>query len=295
MIKILSENNVQNVLVSYYYLREKGPKTVERILNTFPDVFLDSGAFTLNMQIIKEGVSWDDIAKDPRIKEYVEDYARFLDKYGERFTIHAEIDVGEWEQKARQREFLKQYSDRLLPVIHPTDPPEYQAYLLKNHDYVALGGVGDARSLSEIKAYVTRKMQQARRYGARYHGFAITVIEMMRLMPFFSCDSTSWLMGGKYGMTFWFDGKTLRAYDKFGKSVRRRFKMEARDLGVDWDNFMADKAPAVNKWNLLQWQQYAEYLSEDNGRGLAKFKGQQETFFKKTEGQSNLKGYNEFF
>jgi hypothetical protein len=115
---------------------------------------------------------------------------------------------------------------------------------------------------------------------------------MMRLLPFFSCDSTSWLMGGKYGMTFWFDGKTLRAYDKFGKSVRRRFKMEARELGVDWDNFMADKAPAVNKWNLLQWLQYQEYLALDNGRGLARFKANQESFFRKTEG-GNMRGYNE--
>ena len=292
MIKVLSENNVQSVLVSYYYLREKGVKTLERILNTFPDVFLDSGAFTLNVQLAKEGISWDDIAKDPRIKNYVEDYARFLDKYGERFTIHAEIDVGPWEQKARQREFLQQYSDRLLPVIHPSDPPEYQHYLMANYDYVALGGVGEARSLAEIKAYVTRKMQMARQHGCRFHGFAITVIEMMRVMPFFSCDSTSWLMGGKYGMTFWFDGKTLRAYDKFGKSVRRRFKREAMDLGVDWDAFIHDKAPAVNKWNLLQWLQFQEYLAKDNGRGLAKFKAQQESFFKKTEG-GNLRGYNE--
>lgn len=176
MVKILSENGVENVLVSYYYLREKGEKTVERILNTFPDVFLDSGAFTLNVQIAKEGTSWEDIAKDPRIKDYVEDYARFLDKWGDRFTVHAEIDVGPWEQKARQREFLQQYSDRLLPVIHPTDPPEYQAYLMKNYDYVALGGVGDARSLAEIKAYVTRKMQQARKYGARYHGLKCEVM-----------------------------------------------------------------------------------------------------------------------
>ena len=176
MIKVLSENHVDNVLVSYYYLREKGDKTVERILNTFPDVFLDSGAFTLNVQLAKEGISWDDVAKDPRIKNYVEEYARFLDKHGHRFTIHAEIDVGPWEQKARQREFLSQYSDRLLPVIHPTDPPEYQAYLMKNNDYVALGGVGDARSLAEIKAYVTRKMQQARKYGARFHGLKCEVM-----------------------------------------------------------------------------------------------------------------------
>jgi hypothetical protein len=92
-------------------------------------------------------------------------------------------------------------------------------------------------------------------------------------------------------MTFWFDGKTLRSYDKFGKHVRPRFKREAMELGVDWDMFMQDKAPAVNKWNLLQWLQYQEYLAMDNGRGLAKFKAQQENFFKKTEG-GNLQGYN---
>jgi uncharacterized protein (DUF1330 family) len=176
MVKILSENKVESVLVSYYYLREKGVKTMERILNTFPDVFLDSGAFTLNVQIAREGISWDQAGQDPRIKQYVEEYARFLDKHGDRFTIHAEIDVGPWEQKTRQREFLMQYSDRILPVVHPTDPAEYQHYLMKNFDYVALGGVGDARSLAEIKAYVTRKMQMAKQYGCRFHGLKCEVM-----------------------------------------------------------------------------------------------------------------------
>lgn len=190
MLNILREHNVKHVLVSYYYLRQKGKRTLDKLFASFPDIFLDSGAFTLNMQIAKEGVTWEEAQKDPRIKNYVEDYARFIDKYGDKFTVHAEVDVGPWEQKVRQREFLEQYSDRILPVIHPTDPPEYQMFLLKNYDYVALGGVGDARSLEQIKAYVTRNVQRARRYGTRFHGFAITVIEIMRMLPFFSADSS---------------------------------------------------------------------------------------------------------
>lgn len=170
MLNILREHNVKHVLVSYYYLRQKGKRTLDKLFASFPDIFLDSGAFTLNMQIAKEGVTWEEAQKDPRIKNYVEEYARFIDKYGDKFTVHAEVDVGPWEQKVRQREFLEQYSDRILPVIHPTDPPEYQMFLLKNYDYVALGGVGDARSLEQIKAYVTRNVQRARRYGTRFHG-----------------------------------------------------------------------------------------------------------------------------
>jgi hypothetical protein len=280
MLNILKNNGAEHVLVSYYYLREKGEKTVEHLLNSFPDVFLDSGAFTLNVQIAKEGISWEEAQRDPRIKNYVEDYARFLDKWGHRFSIHAEIDVGPEEQKTRQREFLEQYSDRILPVIHPSDYPEYQHYLCQNYDYVALGGVGQARSLEAIKAYVTRKIQLAKRYGTRYHGFAITIIEMMRALPFYSCDSTSWLMGGKYGMTFWFDGHRLRAYDKFSKNVRRRFKRECMELGVDWEKFMADKAPAVNKFNLLQWIQYQKFMNTKGAQGIGQYKEQQESFFR---------------
>lgn len=298
MLNILAENNAKHVLATYYYLRDKSERTVERLLNTFPDVFLDSGGFSLNVSLVKEGMTWDEAQQDPRIANYLEEYARFVDKWGHRFTAVAELDVGPWEQKVRQREFLQQYTDRVIPVIHPTDPPEYQLYLMKNYEYVALGGVGDARSLTEIKAYVTRQLHRARRYNTLLHGFAITVVEIMRMLPFFSADSTSWLMGSKYGMTFWFDGRTLRSYDKFGKNVRRKFKREVMDLGLDWDKFINEHAKTVNRWNLLQWLQYQEYLNDTSGRGLGHFKAMQEHYFRKVEERNkkyqNLKGYNEW-
>lgn len=190
MLNILAENNAKHVLATYYYLRNKSERTVERLLNTFPDVFLDSGGFSLNVSLVKEGMTWDEAQQDPRIANYLEEYARFVDKWGHRFTAVAELDVGPWEQKVRQREFLQQYTDRVIPVIHPTDPPEYQLYLMKNYEYVALGGVGDARSLTEIKSYVTRQLHRARKYNTLLHGFAITVVEIMRMLPFFSADSS---------------------------------------------------------------------------------------------------------
>lgn len=282
MNKILHENGVKNTLISYYYLREKSEKTVEKILSQFENVFLDSGAFTFHMMYQKLGYGWEEAYGSQQLVDYTKEYGEFLKKYGHRFEICAEIDVGHWPQKLRQREYLESMAPdaKLLPVIHPSDPPEYRHFLCKNYEYVGLGGVGSARSLEAVKAYVTRSIQIARRYGTRYHGFAITIIEIMKMMPFFSCDSTSWLMGSKYGMTFYFDGHRLRAYDKFGKKIRKQFKHECIEMGIDFDLFIQDKAAVVNQFNLLQWLRFSNFLEEKGDRGIGMFKESQESFFR---------------
>jgi hypothetical protein len=282
MNKILLDNGVKNTLISYYYLREKGPKTLEKILNGFENVFLDSGAFTFHMMFTKRGYGWEEAYNSQELVDYTKEYGEFLAKYGHRFDIAAEIDVGHWPQKLRQREYLESVAPntKILPVIHPSDPPEYRHFLCKNYEYVGLGGVGNARSLEAIKSYVVRSMQVARQYGTRYHGFAITTIEIMKALPFFSCDSTSWLMGSKYGMTFYFDGHRLRAYDKFGKKVRKQLKHECIELGLDHDKFVGDVAATVNTFNLLQWKRFSDYLTTRGDGGIGMFKDSQESFFR---------------
>lgn len=95
----------------------------------------------------------------------------------------------------------------------------------------------------------------------------------MKKFPFFSCDSTTWISGAKYGMSFWYDGHKLRSYDKFGKYHRMRWKRIVEEAGVNWEDFISDKAEAVNQFSLKQWIKfYQELNNPKTGTGLYKQK-----------------------
>ena len=72
--------------------------------------------------------------------------------------------------------------------------------------------------------------------------------------------STNWITGGKYGQTFVYN---LGSYQMktFAASYKHRARVNQKqrcdELGVNYDDFMADKRSAVNLWNAYQWRDYA--------------------------------------
>ena len=280
MHKILGECGAENVLVSFYYLREKGTKTIETILKKFPYVFLDSGAFTLRLRLAKEGIDPSSSYANDEIDLYIDDYAEFVNAYGEHFALVTEVDVGSWQQKTRYRaQLLDKLKGNvtLLPVVHRADPIRYVDFLCSKYPYIAYAGL-KKHSIAENKKYLAQRLHWAKKHGKPIHGFALTVVEIMKSLGMASVDSASWLHGGKHGMTFYFDGRDLRSYDKFNKWIRLRFKNEVKGLGISWDDFMDDKPSAINAFNLIQWLKFQNYLNDET-KGLGKLKKKQEEFW----------------
>lgn len=273
MTRILKENKAENVLSTFYYLRHKSDKKVEEILSSFPYCFLDSGAFSFREQMKDEGLTTREMEHE--LQQYLKEYYNFLKEYGHRFFVVAELDVGNMYEKTKNREKLLELGlDNLLPVIHRRDTRAYIEFLCKKYPYVALGSV-PGFSTNELFRYVGSRLRIAAKYGTRIHGFAITDIEVMKKFPFFSCDSTTWLSGAKYGMSFWYDGHKLRSYDKFGKFHRMRWKRIVQEAGVNWDDFIGDKAEAVNQFSLKQWIKFEKSMNiPTNGTGLYKQKSE---------------------
>jgi hypothetical protein len=278
--KRMKEWDTKYVLTSYFYLRNKGTATVEAILNDFDKVFLDSGAFTLQQQMLKQGIPIHTAIESDMMHNYIADYIKFINEYGKYFDLVAEVDVGSWQQKTRFREVIQGEITKeinLVPVVHRTDPDNYLDYLCTVYPYIAFGALRSNRS--QLKSYFTKRMVVLKRHGTQSHGFAVTVVDLMRDLGLTSVDSASWLHGSKHGMTFYFDGRELRSYDKFNKWIRCEFKSEVKNLGINWDEFMDDKARAVDNWNLYQWVTYQKYM-ESEGWGLGGYKKHQEQFWR---------------
>lgn len=172
------------LLVSYHFHRNTDLMALVSALGGEVDLFADSGAYSAY-------TSGATINRD--------DYAAWLRDWDRLFTVKATLDViGDYKATARNLAKLP----GTLPVFHPGTPWDVLESLCREHDYVALGGV--AGKVVEQKVgvlrWLVRCFQIGREHGTVFHGFGVTSASLVKKLPFYSLDSSSWRWGVRHGM-----------------------------------------------------------------------------------------------
>lgn len=168
-------------------------------------LFLDSGAFS----------AWTQNAK---IK--MEDYIKFIIDNKDYIGIYANLDVikikrnGIWagpnrrsaEKTLKNQKIMEAAGLNPLPCFHFGEPEEYLAYYVDNYDYIALGVAGNSgiSSLMEwmdmcFSKYICDEKGMPK---VKVHGFAVTALTVMLRYPFFSVDSSSWVVTSRVGSIY---------------------------------------------------------------------------------------------
>ena len=114
----------------------------------------------------------------------------------------------------------------------------------------------------------TTQMPILKEHRIRVHGWALTGHISMRELPFYSIDSTTWLGGAKYGTTYHYRGNwDIVTYDHTRKvENRQQFKGFCKEHEIDFDQFIADHIPTVNRFNAKMWTLCAIDLERDVSR-----------------------------
>lgn len=278
------KHGVKDILVSALYMSKK-KASMEVVLSNFDFVFLDSGAFTFwnKWYDIQEKHLGSEKFNDKRFlaewhktqeaidmfskhkewgKKWEEQYLAML-KSDKRFLnrdiVHVvEFDIGNEDEMTERRKRFEKEGFNVVPVFHPNDSKEYAEMLIRDYDYVGIGGIavdGDKYRARDFQQY----FKQMRKEHTKVHGFGMTQQEPMRRMPFYSVDSTSWLSGARYGTTYEFRNGQLKVHAE--KDVRKRFKRMCEELNVSYEGLLADDGKTVNEWNMLQWKLYSDWLT----------------------------------
>ena len=97
-----------------------------------------------------------------------------------------------------------------LPVFHVGEDWKYLERYIEDYPYVALGGMVPylvPGKRKELMVWLLRcfKMAQGRTV---YHGFGCTVWEIVKALPWYSVDSSSWGTGFRYGKITLFDNQS---------------------------------------------------------------------------------------
>ena len=215
------------ILLSYHYYKNTDLDALfaKYFTAPYPEVFADSGAFSAASQ----GATID-----------IKEYAEWVKRWRHLLTVHSNLDViGDPAQTDRNQKTLEGFGLDPLPVFHTGSDFTHLDELIKQYQYIALGGmVPHMRFPKRIMPWLIQCFKRARG-KAVFHGFGATSWVVVKSFPWYSVDSSSWGSGFRYGQVPVFNkarGKfeTLQLGDV--KAWREHAGIVG-DLGFNWRDF----------------------------------------------------------
>ena len=158
--------------------------------NNKVELFLDSGAFSAFTQ---------------KVTIDIQEYIAFIKEHEDIIDVYANLDVigsakGTWKNQVK----MEKAGLSPLPTFHYGEDIKWLLqYLDRGHDYIALGGMvpistKDLRSWldSLFSKYLTDDSGMP---VCKVHGFGLTSLPLLFRYPWYSVDSTSWVMTSRLG------------------------------------------------------------------------------------------------
>lgn len=254
--KLLTEAG-SPMAVSFKGLQRRMPKTkpyvlAERFEGDYP-LLLDSGAHSYNT------------SKTPPDRDELIAYAAFYESF-----VEANIDrvshVTEFDSTHLGQDFVlgrrEAFYDHLDPAkFVPVWHADWGLEALR-----AMGlryeAVGVTATESATGSNLQPLLHSIGRSGVHLHGVAMTKPDLLRVLPFKSASSTSWLSPMQYGDTIVWDGQSLHRYPRDMKDrARRQHKLLFEREGFDAEAIQRGDATEVARFTIWSWMRFADSLA----------------------------------
>lgn len=187
-------------LHSYFHLQVLEKKWFKMNTKNKVKLFLDSGAFS----------AW---TQNTTVD--IQEYIQFIKDNEDKLSVYANLDVigiGGKQPNAltakmtlKNQRIMEKAGLTPLPCFHFGEPMEYLDYYVDNYEYLALGVAGNSGKklipwLDEC--FLNHICDKDGIPKIKIHGFAITSMVVMLRYPFYSVDSTSWVVTGRMGSIY---------------------------------------------------------------------------------------------
>lgn len=256
------------LLESYHYV---GKGQYDEVIRYNEDkLFMDSGAFSM----FTLGIDVD-----------LDAYGDYLRSGADYIEVASNVDaIGRGKelvgyQNQKYLESLK-LPVRVCPVHHARDDDSWLVkYIDEGYDYIFLGGM-----VPETTGYLIDWLDHIwDKYLAlpdgtarvKVHGFGLTTFELMERYPWYSVDSTSWVMIGMFGNILLEVNGTPRAFTMSKQSPNTKqadksfwsldahtqalLGKEIRDRGFDPEE-LSTMYGMRDKWNIQFFKRYGQHL-----------------------------------
>ena len=209
--QILYDMGIRNFLISFHYVQKKHLNT-SKYEEMGVKFFVDSGAFTFISNLEFQDYTIEQWEK------YIETYLRWIEKHQSIVFAFASLDLeylvgGEqvqiWNEKYFEP-FMLRTGIPVCFVYHDNATKLTWEQYCQRYPYVGVSWGGLDTQGNDLK-YGMNKLKVAEKYGAVVHGMAMTHTSLLTKLPFYTVDSTTWLVGLQYGeINFWTGKKMSR-------------------------------------------------------------------------------------
>jgi hypothetical protein len=155
-----------------------------------PDIFLDSGAYSMHTQ--------------ERVKVDIYKYIEYVKAIETHLSHYAVLDIiGNASLTKKNQSIMEQHGLSPIPCFHYGEEYSYLEYYINNYEYIALGGMAPVNRSKLVdwlnhvfSNYICDKNGMPK---VKVHGFGMTTVSLMSAFPWWSFDSTSWVINSKFG------------------------------------------------------------------------------------------------
>lgn len=194
-------------------------------------IMVDSGAHSIFVkEILKKKHGQLDFGyyETDEFWDYVDAYGEYISKNKHMIDLYVSVDVihsPELSWKV-QKYLEKEWKIKPLPVYHSGEDFKWFKKYVDEYDYIGVGGLGQEVTRSTwmknigipVFSYICKKPDYTP--IRKIHGFAMTAPSLVTGFPWYSVDSTSWVMFGKYGIVIVpYKRKGLYDYSKSPNTV----------------------------------------------------------------------------
>lgn len=184
-----------SLLESFFFLRDsKDFEFMKKLTKEDKlDLFLDSGAFSA----YSKGVEID-----------IDEYAEFIRENQHILTAYANLDViGDPVATWKNQRYLENLGLNPVPTFHYGENVKWlKKYIKRGYDHIALGGmvpIGTSALRKWLdKIWLKYLLDAKGNPTIKIHGFGMTVFSLMFRYPWYSIDSTTWVLQAAMGQLY---------------------------------------------------------------------------------------------
>lgn len=252
---ILYNSGIRNFLMSYHYVQNKH-LSMSDYRNKGIKFFIDSGAYTYITDPKYSSYTveqWED-----QIKRYLNWARKNKDVIFAIANLDLEFLVG--EQKVREwnvkyfEPFMLETGIPVCFIWHECNGAEGWEFYCKRYPYVGFSFITGDNDVG----LALQMIKVAEKYDAVVHGMGMTRTNELQKLPFYTSDSTTWLVGLQYGEVNYWTGNKMSRLKK--EKWQGEYLPKLVALGCDKQKLLEEDTEEMIKANIKAFIEAEKFI-----------------------------------